>query len=146
MLGDLIRERRKALSMKQGTLARLAGIHQPEVSAIEHGVRDNLTRDVLERIAAALKMRVVLNTDEGAEMQLIPQELIPQELPTTDLPPAVAAVVQRVGKYLDPERWANIAGYIEAKADESREKTSAFGYHVEESQETPQEQPDQKTA
>jgi len=139
-VGQRITRLRLANGWNQSELARRSGKSRSYIKQVEDGVFKPGS-DSLPIFAVIFGITVddLLNPSNTSGT-------INPVMPTTDLPPAVAAVVQRVGKYLNAERWANIAGYIEAKAEESREKTSAFGYHVEESQETPQEQPNQKTA
>jgi len=52
--------RRKALGLSQGQLAAAAGIHQSDLSRIEHG-RGNPTFDTLDALARALGVHVCLS-------------------------------------------------------------------------------------
>ena len=52
--------RRKALGLSQGQLAAAAGIHQSDLSRIEHG-RANPTFDTLDALARALGVHVCLS-------------------------------------------------------------------------------------
>jgi len=63
-VANQIIERRKALKLTQGQLAKITGISQPEISRIESGTV-NPTVGTLGRLAEGLKAHVGLIDDTG---------------------------------------------------------------------------------
>jgi transcriptional regulator with XRE-family HTH domain len=74
MLGEVIRRYRLALGMKQRTLAERIGMPggQSYISAIEKGTQENITTDLLLRIAGVLN----IPHDELIEPRTMPSELL----------------------------------------------------------------------
>lgn len=69
-IGERIRDRRKALKLRQGDLAALVGLDQSTISDIERG--RGFGADVLIRLSAALRVdpQFVMNGDEGSTSQI----------------------------------------------------------------------------
>ena len=65
-------ERRRALGLSQKQLAEASGIHQSDLSRIEHG-RSNPTFDTLDALARALGVHVCLSDVCEQEDELAPQ-------------------------------------------------------------------------
>jgi transcriptional regulator with XRE-family HTH domain len=59
IIGEIIKRRRTALDMTQVELAEKAKITQAKISQIENGANDNVTIDVLRKLAKALNCVVV---------------------------------------------------------------------------------------
>jgi transcriptional regulator with XRE-family HTH domain len=57
-LGAFVRQRRLALGMTQTQLARLIGLHQENVSEVEHGKYGLPSVPLLARVAVALQARL----------------------------------------------------------------------------------------
>lgn len=68
-IGERIRDRRKALKLRQGDLAELVGLDQSTISDIERG--RGFGADVLIRLSSALRVdpQFVMNGDEGSKSQ-----------------------------------------------------------------------------
>lgn len=58
IVGQNIRRRRLELQLSQESLAEHCGLHRTYIGSVERGER-NITLSSLERIAAALKVKVV---------------------------------------------------------------------------------------
>lgn len=69
-IGERIRDRRKALKLRQGDLAELIGVDQSTVSDIERG--KGFGADVLMKLSKALGVEpeFVMNGDEGSNRQI----------------------------------------------------------------------------
>ena len=69
-IGERIRDRRKALKLRQGDLAELIGVDQSTVSDIERG--KGFGADVLMRLSSALRVgpQFVMNGDEGSKEEM----------------------------------------------------------------------------
>jgi transcriptional regulator with XRE-family HTH domain len=59
IIGEIIKRRRTALDLTQVELAEKAKITQAKISQIENGANDNVTIDVLRKLAKALNCVVV---------------------------------------------------------------------------------------
>jgi transcriptional regulator with XRE-family HTH domain len=59
IIGEIIKRRRSALDLTQVELAKKAKITQAKISQIENGANDNVTIDVLRKLAKALNCVVV---------------------------------------------------------------------------------------
>jgi transcriptional regulator with XRE-family HTH domain len=59
IIGEIIKRRRTALDMTQVELAEKAKITQAKISQIENGANDNVTIDVLRKLAKALNCALV---------------------------------------------------------------------------------------
>jgi transcriptional regulator with XRE-family HTH domain len=59
IIGEIIKRRRTALDMTQVELAEKAKITQAKISQIENGANDNVTIDVLRKLAKALNCALI---------------------------------------------------------------------------------------
>ena len=59
IIGEIIKRRRTALDMTQVELAEKAKITQAKISQIENGANDNVTIDILRKLAKALNCALV---------------------------------------------------------------------------------------
>jgi transcriptional regulator with XRE-family HTH domain len=125
VLGDVVRRYRVARGLKQDGLAVRAGTTQSVISKIERGVRTNLTREVLERLATALDVPLadlIHAVDQGPpHSDSIPAPpAAPPAAPSlpTLCPPEFADTLARVGPYLTPRAWELLAAYAEGLAAE----------------------------
>ena len=64
-IGRVIREARTRKGLSQPELARRVGVTQPDISDIERGERNNLTLKMLDRLARALDMEVLVRLPES---------------------------------------------------------------------------------
>lgn len=91
-IGERIRDRRKALKLRQGDLAELIGVDQSTVSDIERG--KGFGADVLMRLSNALRVepQFVMNGDEGSSKQIDDRVTMSKDM------------VKKIGNKGSPER------------------------------------------
>jgi transcriptional regulator with XRE-family HTH domain len=127
-LGVNVRALRERIGWSQAELSRRSGVPQSAINDLESGKQKELRSDNLKRVAEALEVSV--------DALLTGEVVARPPLPTADMPPALRAIIERLGQYLDDASWERLAGYAEALAEDRRRMglpappPSAYGYHV----------------